>query len=111
LIDPYDPRLAVLIAARQRTGGAQGELRARRQDGTFFSIEISSVVIKRPDGDLRTCIIIRDITERTVAETELERLSNELPEALGRLTSLSGLVPVCASCRRIRDQKWGVAQS
>jgi hypothetical protein len=104
LIDSSDPRLAVLIAARQRSGRAHGELRARHKDGTFFSIEISSVVFKSPDGDLRTCILIGDITERTAAETERERLINELPEAPGRLTSLSGLLPRCASCRRIRDQ-------
>jgi hypothetical protein len=70
LIDSSDPRLAVLIAARQRSGRAHQELRARPKDGTFFSIEISSVVFKSPDGDLRTCIIIRDITKRTAAETE-----------------------------------------
>jgi PAS domain-containing protein len=104
LTDSSDPRLAVLIAARQRSGRAPQELRARRKDGTFFSIEISSVVFKSPDGDLRTCIILRDITERTAAETERERLINELPEARGRLTSLSGLLPSCASCRRICDQ-------
>ena len=53
LIDSSDPRLAVLIAARQRSGRAHQELRARPKDGTFFSIEISSVVFKSPDGDFQ----------------------------------------------------------
>src|ERR1700687_1426271 len=95
LIDASDPRLAALIADRQRTGRAHGELRARRKDGSLFPIELSSVVFQSPDGDSRTCIIIRDITERRAAEAERERLINELQEALGRVKSLSGLLPIC----------------
>ncbi len=105
LIDSSDPRLAALIADRQRTGRAHGELRARRKDGSLFPIEISSVVFQSPEGNSRTCIIIRDITERSAAAAERERLINELQEALGRVKSLSGLLPICASCRKIRDAK------
>jgi len=104
LIDTSDPRLAVLIAERQRTGRAHGELIARRKDGTLFPVEISSVVFRSPDGALRTCMIIRDITERKAAETERERLIKELQDALRRVKSLSGLLPMCASCHKIRDQ-------
>ena len=105
LIDASDPQLAVLIAERQRTGRAHGQLRARRKDGTLFPIEFSSVVFQSPEGNSRTCMIIRDITERTAAEAERERLIKELQEALGRVKSLSGLLPICASCRKIRDKE------
>ncbi len=105
LIDASDPRLEILIADRHRTGRAHGELRARRKDGSLFPIEISSVVFQSPNGDSRTCMIIRDITERAAAEAERERLINELQEALGRVKSLSGLLPICASCRKIRDKQ------
>jgi len=105
LIDASDPRLAVLVEERRRTGKTHGELRARRKDGTFFPIEISSVVFQSPQGESRTCMIIRDITERTTAQTERERLIKELQEALTRVKSLSGLLPICASCRKIRDKQ------
>jgi len=105
LIDASDPRLAVMIAERQQTGRAHGELTAKRKDGTRFPVEVSSVVFRGRDGELRTCIIIRDITERKTAEAERERLIRELQEALGRVKTLSGLLPICASCRRIRDQQ------
>jgi PAS domain S-box-containing protein len=105
LIDASDPQLAVLVAERQRMGRAHGQLRARRKDGTLFPIEISSVVFQSPLGELRTCIIIRDITERRASEAEREKLIHELKEALGRVKSISGLLPMCASCRKIRDQK------
>lgn len=105
LIDASDPRLAVLVAERQRTGRTHGELRARRKDGSFFPIEISSVVFQSPQGEARTCIIIRDITQRIASEAERERLIQELQEALRNVKSLSGLLPMCASCRKIRDKE------
>jgi PAS domain S-box-containing protein len=105
LVDSADPRVAALVEERQRTGRAHGELRARRKDGTFFPIEISSVVFQSPQGDARTCMIIRDITERRAAEADREHLINELQEALGRVKTLSGLLPICASCRKIRNKE------
>src|SRR5208283_3847467 len=105
LMDANDPRLSVLIAERQRTGKVHGELTAKRKDGTPFPVEISSVVFQGRDGEPRTCIIIRDITDRKAAEAKRERLIKELQEALGSVRTLSGLLPICASCRKIRDQQ------
>ena len=103
LIDSSDPRLATMIAERQSTGKAHGELSARRRDGTLFPVEISSVVFSSPAGEKRTCIIIRDITERKAAEAEREHLIGELQQALRKVKSLSGLLPICASCKKIRN--------
>jgi len=105
LIDSSDPRLAIVIEERKRTGRAHGELRARRKDGTLFPLEMSSVVFANAEGDARTCLIIRDISERKAAEAERERLIGELQEALARVKTLSGLLPMCASCRKIRDKQ------
>jgi PAS domain S-box-containing protein len=105
LIDAADPRLAALVEERQRTGKAHGELTARKKDGTPFPVEISSMVFRSPEGDLRTCLIIRDITERKAAEAEREKLIEELQEAVGRVNTLSGLLPICAACRKIRDRQ------
>ena len=44
-----------------------------------------------------------DITERKAAEHERERLVNELREALAEVKTLSGFLPICASCKNIRD--------
>ncbi len=105
LIDTSDPGLARLIAERARTGIAHGELNARRKDGSLFPIEISSVVFSGPAGEIRTCMIIRDISQRKAAEAEREHLIQELKEALGRVKTLTGLLPMCASCRKIRDKE------
>jgi hypothetical protein len=44
-----------------------------------------------------------DITARKSAETERECLIGELQEALAKVKTLSGLVPICAWCKKIRD--------
>jgi len=105
VMDTSDPRLARLVAERARTGIAHGELGARRKDGSVFPVEISSVVFSAPEGGTRTCIIIRDITQRKAAEAERERLIHELKEALSRVKTLTGLLPMCAACRKIRDKE------
>ena len=43
-----------------------------------------------------------DITARKAAEQERERLVSELREALTQVKTLSGFLPICASCKNIR---------
>lgn len=38
-------------------------------------------------------------------EAETRRLVRELEEALAKVKQLSGLLPICSSCKRIRDEK------
>ena len=49
--------------------------------------------------------ISRDITERKRAEQERESLIEELKTALENVRTLDGLVPICAHCKKIRDDK------
>jgi PAS domain S-box-containing protein len=44
-----------------------------------------------------------DISDRRNAEMEREKLINELKSALADVKTLSGLLPICASCKKIRD--------
>lgn len=48
-------------------------------------------------------IVLRDITSRKKAEQELEQLIDQLQKALSEVKTLSGLLPICASCKKIRD--------
>ena len=47
--------------------------------------------------------IARDITARKEIESERESLITELREALSKIKTLSGLLPICASCKKVRD--------
>ena len=49
--------------------------------------------------------VILDITERKRLEKEKENLIIELQEALSKVKTLSGFLPICASCKKIRDDK------
>lgn len=49
--------------------------------------------------------IIEDITERRQAEQERERLIAELKDAISKVRTLSGLLPICSQCKKVRDDK------
>lgn len=46
-----------------------------------------------------------EITERKTLEKEREVLITELQEALAQVKTLSGFLPICAACKKIRDDK------
>jgi PAS domain S-box-containing protein len=48
--------------------------------------------------------VLRDITARKGLESEREKLIVELEAALRRVRTLEGILPICASCRRIREE-------
>lgn len=54
-----------------------------------------------------------EIFERKRAQDEREQLIVELQEALAHVKTLSGLLPICASCKKIRDDKgyWNQIES
>lgn len=71
VIDINDPRLAKALQERESTGRFIGELTALRKDGTPFPCEISSAVFKDSEGDLKTSMVIRDITDRKKNQEKL----------------------------------------
>ena len=78
--------------------------RGKKKDGQVFDVEIygsSSVHRGRPAA----AGTILDITERKQSEEEREKLIVELQQALSEVKTLSGLLPICASCKKIRDDK------
>jgi PAS domain S-box-containing protein len=49
--------------------------------------------------------ITRDITERKKAAEERERLISERQKALSEIKILSGMLPICSSCKKIRNDE------
>jgi PAS domain S-box-containing protein len=49
--------------------------------------------------------IIIDITQMKTIEIERENLIRDLKQAIENIQTLSGLLPICASCKKIRDDK------
>ncbi|MFU8818594.1 MAG: HAMP domain-containing protein [Desulfurivibrio sp.] len=55
----------------------------------------------------------RMIDKRCQAEREREKLIAELQNALGEIKTLQGIIPICAACKKIRDDQgyWGQVES
>jgi GAF domain-containing protein len=61
------------------------------------------------ESDIRQLTLLMNsvwqITERKRMGQERENLIHELKEALSKVKALSGLLPICASCKKIRNDK------
>ena len=76
LVDNTDPALHQFIQTRRLEGKVTGELRFIRKGGEIFPAEVSSSVFKDALGEERTCMVIRDIRERKMAEEKLDKSEN-----------------------------------
>jgi PAS domain S-box-containing protein len=57
--------------------------------------------------------VARDVTQRKLATAARERIFGELQEALANIKTLRGFLPICASCKKIRDDSgyWNQLES
>ncbi len=78
----------------------------RRKDGELVDVSLSISPVRNAAGKIvGTSTIARDISERRRAEREREQLLADLQKVLGEVQTLSGLLPICAHCKKIRDDK------
>jgi PAS domain S-box-containing protein len=91
--------------AIEREGTLLGhETQFRRADGSLFWVEITARALRDGvSGSIFYEGTVENIDERHAAEEERERLITGLTEALSRVKKLSGLLPICSSCKKIRD--------
>ena len=83
---------------------AQTRLRAR--DGSEYHVLWSSSAILSEDGSTDFIIVTGiDITALKNAEQEKEKLILDLQNALANVKTLKGLLPMCANCQKIRDDR------
>jgi PAS domain-containing protein len=53
----------------------------------------------------RVLVSILDVSEQKQAERARQKLVGELQQALDEVKTLSGLLPICAACKKIRDDE------
>lgn len=78
IVDLDDVRLPKLLEEREHEGKAKGELTLIKKDGSKFRAEVSSSIFKDSDGNERTSMIIKDVSERLKAEYKLNERVKEL---------------------------------
>jgi len=75
------------------------------KDGCRINVE-GSVSCRFENGKpVNTRAIFRDITERKKLEAEKDGLIAQLKASLEKVKLLNGLIPICASCKKVRDDK------
>lgn len=80
------------------------ELSLRRPDGEPFLAAITDAEVELDDGPA-ILGFVQDVTERRRFDAERERLIGELKAALADVKTLSGLLPICAHCKKVRDDR------
>jgi len=77
-----------------------------RKDGSIVEVALTISPLKDPQGKvIGASTVALDISKRKREEAEWMRLIQELTDALAHVKTLSGLLPICASCKKIRDDK------
>jgi hypothetical protein len=72
----------------------------------LFTISASAIVMFYETTRFETeKALIEDIEERTKTEKENKELIARLQAALSEIKTLGGLLPICANCKKIRDDK------
>ena len=98
ILDMSDGRVASFLKERQLLGMAKAEMTGIRKDKSRFPVEISSAQYK--DGNYReerNSLILRDITQRKLAEQEIIITTEALEQALCELKKImdSSLDVIC----------------
>jgi PAS domain S-box-containing protein len=96
-----------VISELPRTGPARPiDVRLRKADGNWLESELllSTFSIGAVTGH-RILLSARDVSDRKQAQREREKLIEELQVALARIKVLSGFIPICSSCKKIRDDQ------
>jgi len=76
------------------------------KDGYTISTSIIVSPIRNAQGEvIGASCIARDLRPQKLAELEQRQLSQRLFAAASEVRRLSGMLPICASCKRIRDDR------
>jgi len=86
--------------------GKSADVRMRLASGDWLDVELllSPFSIRGLSGH-RILLSARSIAERKRSQQEREKLILELQDAFVKIKVLSGFIPICSSCKKIRDDQ------
>ena len=101
-----EEREKFLRALRKNGKITKFEAQLKRKDGSKWWASTTAHFFKDRAGNIAGVEgITRDITELKLAREAQAKLILELKAALEKVHTLSGLLPICSSCKKIRDDK------
>lgn len=74
------------------------------QNGDYYDLKVFPVK-NRKEQTTGRLILLHNISDRKKMEDEREHLITELKDALERVKTLNGLLPICSHCKKIRDDE------
>ena len=84
--------------------GHHFETQHRRKDGTIIDVELSNNGALYRGKKLIFCIC-RDVSDRNRMDSERRKLIQNLEASLSEIKTLRGILPLCAFCKKIRNDK------
>jgi PAS domain S-box-containing protein len=95
------------LEAIMRSGAVRNsEVVCRPAESELKILSVSATIMRNPAGEpLATVCVVSDVTERRRAEEDREKLIVRLQDAISRIKRLGGMLPICSSCKKIRDDR------
>src|SRR3989475_3897574 len=110
LIHPED-RSTVENALNEfwKNHGARGSIqyRAKHANGTWVSLEVVAYNLLDHPAVRGVVINGRDISQRKQEEAGKDQMIAELQQTLANVKTLTGVLPICASCKKIKKPATG----
>jgi PAS domain S-box-containing protein len=101
-----DKIMPMLERVRQGERVNHFETTQRTKEGALVDVSLTISPVQTTDMQIvGISITARDVSARKREEDERERLIKELQAALAEVKTLTGLLPICAQCKNIRDDK------
>ncbi|CAB1080348.1 putative PAS/PAC sensor protein [Olavius algarvensis Delta 1 endosymbiont] len=109
---PYSVAISRMAMAQKVINSGKPLRFQDERAGRFYDNNIYPVF--NEDGNIKAlAIFAKDVTETRQAEEALVLERDRLQAALAKIKKLSGMLPICASCKKIRDDKgyWNQIES
>jgi len=103
--DEADKRFTIVKKVFSEGKPEEIEVRVPQSAGdTFYLTTVKPILNDWKEVETVICTS-KNITKRKLAEDALKKERDKLMKALKEIKTLSGLLPICASCKKIRDDK------
>jgi PAS domain S-box-containing protein len=96
----------IISAIRRGEAIVERETERLHKNGSVIPVSVTVSPVRNSAGEIiGASSIARDIAQQKQAEIERQELIQNLMAAAKQVRTLSGLLPICATCKRIRDDK------
>ena len=109
MLFPLDRKMEmVLMLERVRRGERVNHFEIAQRTKAAGLVEVSMTIspVQTKNREIvGISVTARDVSERKRQEQERERLIEQLRKAMAEVKTLSGLLPICSQCKKIRDDR------